>query len=114
MGPRIRLGTGRARAVARGAQVVPRLLRDLFGPQVARERSADGLQVFFWVACGFCGAFGGDFGSLDFYAAYPPSSASSRSSVTAEFLMIYGRVLYRLRIISKATFVKGAMFFFAF
>ena len=46
MGPRIRLGTGRAGAVARGAQVVPRLLRDLFGPQVARERSVDGSQVF--------------------------------------------------------------------
>ena len=46
MGPRIRLGTGRAGAVARGAQVVPRLLRDLFGPQVARERSVDGHQVF--------------------------------------------------------------------
>ena len=46
MGPRIRLGTGRAGAVARGAQVVPRLLRDLFGPQVARERSIDGPQVF--------------------------------------------------------------------
>ena len=46
MGPRIRLGTGRAGAVARGAQVVPRLLRDLFGPQVARERSVDGPQVF--------------------------------------------------------------------
>ena len=28
MGPRIRLGTGRAGAVARGAQVAPRLLRD--------------------------------------------------------------------------------------
>ena len=31
----------------------------------------------------------------------------------AEFLMIFGRVLYRLRIISNATFVKEAMCFFA-
>ena len=37
----------------------------------------------------------------------------TRSSVTAEFLMIFGRVLYRLRIISNATFVKEAMCFFA-
>ena len=46
MGPRIRLGTGRAGAVARGAQVAPRLLRDFFGAQVAQERSVDGPQVF--------------------------------------------------------------------
>ena len=46
MGPRIRLGMGRAEAVARGARVAPRLLRDFFGTQVARERSADGPQVF--------------------------------------------------------------------
>ena len=108
MGPRIRLGTGRAGAVARGAQVVPRLRRT--GRSGAVGRRFPGV---FWVACGFCGAFVDDFASSDFYAAYPPSSASSRSSVTAEFLMIFGRVLYRLRITSKATFVKETMCFFA-